>query len=306
MKSACPLLPLAAVLLALHGWAAPAARADAPGGTAASPWAALARGRVEPRGGVIQIAANRDGIVREVRVNEGDRVAPGAVLATLDDEAARLRLALAQRQQAQARLALEPLRIRQAAAAREVRRLEQLVAEQLANAQDLDEARDRVAEVGAEISQGGAAEETARAELALAQFEVDARVVRAPVAGQIIRRLASPGEGTGSGTVTPLFWLAPDGPQVVRAQLDEDSVHLVTPGQSAEVVAESAAGPVTRARVQRVGLYFGPRPSATDDPAERQDVRVVDCVLELDAAAPPLLIGQRVLVRFLRPGESAR
>jgi multidrug resistance efflux pump len=160
--------------------------------------------------------------------------------------------------------------------------------------------------VAAEISKAALAEDTARAQLALAQYEVDARAVRAPIAGRIIRRLASPGEGTSTAPVTPLFWLAPDGPRIVRAQLDEDSVLLVAPGQLAEVVTESAASRVISARVQRVGLYFGPKRPATDDPAERQDMRVVDCVLVLEDATPPLLIGQRVLVRFLSPDKSAR
>ncbi len=305
MKPSSPLFRLAAVLVLL-GPVVPAAPAGEAAGAETAPWVALARGRVEPPGGVIQVAAGRDGIVQELRVNEGDRVAKGAVLAALNDDGARLSLVLAQRQLAQAHAALGPLLIRRAAAVREVGRLEQLVAQQLANGQDLDEARDRVAEVEADITQGTAAEETARAGLDLARAEVEARVIRAPVDGQIIRRLASAGEGTSTATVSPLFWLAPDGPRVVRAQVDEDSVSLVAPGQHAEVVAESAGGMVLHARVQTVGLFFGPRRSPTDDPAERQDVRVVDCTLVFEDANPAVLVGQRVLVRFLRTGQARR
>jgi multidrug resistance efflux pump len=95
-----------------------------------------------------------------------------------------------------------------------------------------------------------------------------ARAVRAPVDGRIIRRLAAPGEGVTAGS-TPLFWLAPTGPQLVRAQLDEDSVPLVTPGETAEVLADSDPGTVRRATVRQVGLYFGPKPAAPDDPVGR-------------------------------------
>ena len=56
-----------------------------------------------------------------------------------------------------------------------------------------------------------------------------------------------------------------------------------------------------QATVLRLGLVVGQR-TPTDDPNERQDNRVVECVLAIDA--PLLLIGQRVIVRFVKPGQS--
>ena len=288
-----------AAVLTLLGPVAHAAGPDS------SPWVALARGRVEPPGGIVSVGASRDGIVKELLVDEGDAVAKDAPLATMDNRSALLNRDLAARELDQAQAAAAPLQLRQTAAAREVRRLEQLVAEQLANAQDLDQARDHAAEIAAGISQAAAAESAARARLALAEHEVEVCVVRAPVAGQIVRRLGAVGQAF-SIQGGPLFWLAPSGPRVVIAQLDEEAVGLVTPGQRAEVITESAPGRVIPGTVQRVGLMFGPRRPATDDPAERQDVRVVDCVVALGDATPPLLIGQRVVVRFLRPGASGK
>jgi multidrug resistance efflux pump len=248
------------------------------------------------------VAASRDGIVKEVLAREGEQVVKGQVLATLDDGIARLNLALAKREQARAHAALLPLQIRQAAAEREFRRLEALVSGKLANDQDLDQARDQVAILKAEIVLAAAGEDAARVQVDLAQHEVEARIVRAPTAGLIVRRLASPGEGSSTQEVTPLFWLAPNGPRVVIAQLDVDSVHLVTAGEAAEVVTDATPAQVFKAKVQRVGVLFGPRRPSTDDPAERQDVRVVDCTLVLENG-DPLLIGQRVVVRFLRPAQ---
>lgn len=48
---------------------------------------------------------------------------------------------------------------------------------------------------------------------------------------------------------------------------------------------------------------FGARKLQSDDPAERTDDRVVEVVVSADNA--PLLIGQRVLVRFMKPGQQA-
>ena len=45
---------------------------------------------------------------------------------------------------------------------------------------------------------------------------------------------------------------------------------------------------------------FGARKLQSDDPSERTDERVVEVVVSADQ--PPFLIGQRVLVKFLKPG----
>jgi HlyD family secretion protein len=48
---------------------------------------------------------------------------------------------------------------------------------------------------------------------------------------------------------------------------------------------------------------FGARKLQSDDPAERTDERVVEVVVSADGA--PFLIGQRVLVKFMKPGQIA-
>jgi len=48
---------------------------------------------------------------------------------------------------------------------------------------------------------------------------------------------------------------------------------------------------------------FGARKLQSDDPNERTDERVVEVVVSADKA--PFLIGQRVLVKFLKAGARA-
>ena len=304
MKAPTPLL-LAALAGALLS--APPARAESPAAALApSPWVTLARGRVEPTGGIIQVASARDGLVKAVLVSEGDHVTQGQALVQLGDDDARLNLALAGRESAQAEAALAPLQLREAAARREVERLTPLVADQLANAADLDRAREQEALAKAGLDEARAACDAAKARLDIARHEVDARIVRAPVAGRILRCLVKPGEGVSTQLPSTLFWLAPDGPLTVVAQLDEPSSRLVRPGDQAEIVPDSSNDRVATARVQSVGLVFGPRRPATDDPAERQDLRVVDCRLTIEGHPDGLMIGERVVVRFLRAGSPAR
>ncbi|RZJ77067.1 MAG: hemolysin secretion protein D, partial [Brevundimonas sp.] len=55
--------------------------------------------------------------------------------------------------------------------------------------------------------------------------------------------------------------------------------------------------------VMRRAAVFGARKLASDDPSQRTDERVVEVVAS--AGDAPLLIGQRVLVKFMKPGETA-
>ena len=56
-------------------------------------------------------------------------------------------------------------------------------------------------------------------------------------------------------------------------------------------------------KVLRRAAVFGARKLASDDPSQRTDERVVEVVVAVDEA--PLLIGQRVLVKFMKPGQKA-
>lgn len=263
---------------------------------AASPAAAAAaKGHIDVEGGVVRLAARRDGVIRSVQVEEGAQVEAGALLAELDNTLVERELALARSELAQARSQAAPARIRVAAAERERRRLQPLAPEDLVAGQDLDRARDEEASARAELATLEAAAEVAQRRVAVAEQRIEEGLVRAPARGQIIRRQARPGNGVSSLNVTPLFVFVPEAPRIVRAELEERFLPAVRPGQGAEIVLEADDSRRFSARVLRVGRMVGGR-TPSDDPAERQDNRVVECVLALDA--PELLIGQRVIVRF--------
>jgi len=56
-------------------------------------------------------------------------------------------------------------------------------------------------------------------------------------------------------------------------------------------------------RVVRIAATFGERKLKSDAANEASDERVVEVVVSADTA--PFLIGQRVLVKFMKPGEKA-
>src|ERR1700760_3244210 len=78
-----------------------------------SPYVAIANGKADVEGGVIQVAARTAGVIREVDVQEGDDVKKGQVLARLEGDEPRLAAdeAAAELRQAHAQVALLQVQI---------------------------------------------------------------------------------------------------------------------------------------------------------------------------------------------------
>lgn len=282
--------------LALAGCSSGNATPARSGGT--TPPVPVARGRVEVEGGLVRLAASRDGVVSEVLVDEGQRVRAGQVLARLEDEHARLAVEVARCELEERRAALATLDVRVAAARREADRAGRLAGQGSIARRELDSANDDLAATGRERRTLEAAARSARARLDLAQNELARMQVRAPTDGVVLRRMARPGDGVSTLSVTPLFLFAPDRPRVVKADVDERFLRTLAPGSTALVLPEVDTSRELPARVLRVSELLGAKPPS-DDPGERVDVRSAEVVLALETA--DLRIGQRVLIRFDAP-----
>lgn len=258
-------------------------------------WGGVARGRVDVEGGIVKLAAQRDGVIKSVPVGEGDQVRAGQVLAVLDDEQARLQAGLAEAEYRAARAEAAPLRAKLTAARREVERLQQAVSAELAPGQSLDTARDDVAALQAELGVVDQRAQVLQRKWQVAEHEVSRHTVRAPSDGQIVRRDVRPGDGVSTLNVTPLFLFAPARPRVVRAEFEERFIAQLKPGSPVEIALEVDESRKFAGRLLRLSPAVGLR-TRSDDPAEKQDVRVVEAVVALQA--PQLLIGQRVIVRL--------
>ena len=268
-----------------------------------SPYAAIANGKVDVEGGIIQIAARRGGVVREVLVQEGERVVAGQILARQEDDEPRLALSSATADVAQAESQLRLIQVDIRTAQREFDRLQQLVATNFVAAQRLDQARDAIATAEARLASQQAAVQTARARRDQAAYNVELTVIRAPQNGRIVRRYANPGAGASTLNVSNMFDLEPDAPRIARAEIVESDIPNITAGQAVEITPEGDPSKVYVGAVLRRAAVFGARKLASDDPSQRSDERVVEVVVT--AGDAPLLIGQRVLVKFMKPGQTA-
>ena len=188
-------------------------------------------------------------------------------------------------------------------AEREHKRLQGLVSTNFVAAQKVDQAVDKIREAQANIQAQRAAIATAQAALEEARYNLELTIIRAPTDGRIARRYANPGAGASTLNVSNMFDLEPEAPRIVRAEIAESSLPHVAIGQTVQIAPESEPTKVYNGKVLRRAAVFGARKLQSDDPSERADDRVVEVVVSADSA--PFLIGQRVLVKFMRDGAAA-
>lgn len=269
-----------------------------------SPYAAIANGKADVEGGIIQVAARRAGVIRDVLVQEGDDVVKGQVLARLEDDEPRLAAERASAEVRQARAALALLQVQLSAAQREQRRLEGLAPSNFVAAQKLDQARDAVREAEARIMAQQAVVATTQARLNESRYDQELSIIRAPADGRIVRRYANPGAGASTLNVSNMFDVEPRAGRIVRAEIAEGSLPFVGIGQTVQMSPESDPTKVYPGKVLRRAAVFGARKLQSDDPTERTDDRVVEVVV--DSTGAPFLIGQRVLVKFVRGQQQAQ
>ena len=263
-----------------------------------SPYVAIANGKADVEGGMIQVAARQAGIVREVDVNEGDPVKKGQVLARQEDDQPKLAAASAAAavEQAKAQIALTEVQI--STAHREYDRVQRLAASNYISSQQVDQARDLIRQAEANLQAQHAAIATAEAQLAQARYNQELTIIRAPTDGRIARRYANPGAGASTLNVSTMFDLEPASARIIRAEISESALPFVDIGQTVQIATEADPTKTYSGRVLRQAAVFGARKLQSDDPTERTDDRVVEVVVSADGT--PFLIGQRVLVKFLR------
>jgi RND family efflux transporter MFP subunit len=266
-------------------------------------YATIANGKVDIEGGVIEVAARRPGVISEVLAQEGDVVKKGQVLARLEDRDAVLAINSAKAAVAQARSELKLSDANLETAKREHQRLQRLLATSLVSQQQLDQAADSIVTAEAQRGIREAAIAAAEARLAEAEYNLELTAIRAPMNGKIIRRYANPGSGASTLNVSTMFDLEPDIAHIIRSEIVESAIPDVFIGQTAEIVPEADPSKKVTGRVLRIAATFGARKLKSDTANEASDERVVEVVVSADDES--FLIGQRVLVKFLKPAGQA-
>jgi HlyD family secretion protein len=289
-------------------------------------WTAVAPGRVEPLSRDIRIAAPVIGRIAEVLVKPNDRVFAGELLVRLDDSEALARLAAAEAQAAlrkrvrndastpkgsaerrkaedavtDAERALTEARagLDRTAAARRAGRTSQAGLDSARVALSL--AQDRLREQQDALRRVKAAPGTAlpsrlegelnvsRAELTLAEAELEKTRIRSPLAGTVLQVQAKLGELATPSAEQPLVLLGDVSALRVRAELDERDLVKVRVGQRVAVRADAFRDREFEGKVATIEQIVGPSRMNARGPRKFSDVDVMEVLVDL--ADPGLLV----------------
>ena len=252
------------------------------GGARAAERSVAAEGRVAAYPGAeVRVAAERGGRLVRVRVQEGQAVRRGELLAEIESD--ELQAALGQSQgrlaesEAQARLAELTLGRRQ-----------RLSEEGVLSAQDLDQARHDLDTTRARIA-------AARAEIRRTRALLARSRVYSPIAGTVTLRAVDAGETVETGDA--LFAVADLGRLRVEAEADEADASLLVPGAPVTVTAHGWTGQAWRAHVEEIADSVTLRRLKPQDPSRPTDTRVLAVKAAFDERTP-LKLGATVELRI--------
>lgn len=186
------------------------------------------------------VSAKVTGRVAEVRIEEGQRVEEGEVLARLDPVDAQAQLSESRAQLEAARAQLAENKVQLVRAERNLRRQQDLFARKLTSQQSSEDAATEVSALRARIAAQERQVAVADSGVGMAQVNLDNTVVKAPFSGVITVKAAQPGEivspmsagggftRTGIGTIVDMNSLE------IEVDVNESYIGRVQPGQPVE------------------------------------------------------------------------
>lgn len=253
-------------------------------------------GVVEPSSETIDIGSALSGLVTEVRVRPGDRVAKGEVLFLVDARAARAQLDQANAAMGEARAAIAEASAAQKTARQQLALYRSLSDPAAVSRAEVIRAEGEDAAATSRLGSARARLAAAQAAAATARTEIERLTVRAPIAGEILAVNIRPGEFVatqGGGNAQPFIQMGETNPLHVRVDIDENEISRVALGQPAVISPRGAAELHVNATFVRAEPLVVPKRSLTNSAAERVDVRVLQLIYALPAS-DAFRVGQQI------------
>lgn len=315
---------------------APRPERRAPQGDVAAPGfeaTIAATGVVEPSSEVVTVSPDIDGVVGKVFVKAGDRVDAGDLLFILDDgrALADVRRAEARLSRTRAEIALRRAEAKAALARAEASRLdaarlrssverfrplagdaiseeqfEQMAADAEAAAFSWRSARESAAAADATADAAHEESAVAEAELAEARAAHQQTMLRAPIAGSVLRVDARAGEAVRAGDAAPPTVAVGDIDTLhLRVEIDEANAPFFSPRAQAEAALRGAPGDRIALTLVSADAMLKPRASFRDASVEPIDSRVLEARYAITAPGVRLYSGQLLDVYIARDGAPA-
>jgi multidrug resistance efflux pump len=168
---------------------------------------------------------------------------------------------------------------------------------------ELDQANTARISAAEQVKAASAAVQSAEAALDKARLVAEECVVRAKSDGVVERVEASPGQVVGPATRAPLVWLVPNGPRVVRAEVEPEFAFRLQNklGHAVTIMDHNNTSLTYEGEVKRVGGSFLPkRNGGSADFLTAKPTLVLEVEIAVKDPAPPgkppLRVGQPVRV----------
>jgi RND family efflux transporter MFP subunit len=199
----------------------------------------------------IELRSSVEGVIDSIRVQRGQLVKKGELVATLDSGTERAALAVARSRasmegdikQAEARVELTRKKWQRAAELQKMNFVS-------ANARDEAEADYRLAQEQLRTAREN--QRLAHLDMKRAEQVVDQRLIRSPVTGVVVEVMLRPGELMSSNQKNPIMKIVEVDPLNVELVLPVSRFGSIMIGQSAEVLPEQPVGGQDKARVEVV------------------------------------------------------
>lgn len=186
----------------------------------------------------INLSLDFSGVIKTVRVNEGQRISKGQLLIELDQEKRALQLQQASESVAQAKAALDEAFLN-------LERRKKLAQQQIISQEVLDNAQLALSKAQAQYRETIAAQQ-------LAQRELNDSQIYSPVNGAVDVKAVEPGENVQAGTT--LLTLQAVDTLRVQTWVSEKDVSLIRNGGLAQVELTGLPGKQFSATVESVGV----------------------------------------------------
>ncbi|HEV3235433.1 MAG TPA: hypothetical protein VGZ25_00495 [Gemmataceae bacterium] len=294
-------------------------------------------GFVDVKRGLVSLFPHQIGSVTDILVEESTKVAKGTPLLKMDDKAARytlaraeadLRVAEAMLTQAKKAPEAHAIDISSQKLAIEAKqwslddakdKLERVKVSQLGKAQvDAGENGVKMLELALKAEQERLtkleledpqvtlieAQENVKAKTAQrdqAQLAVDECVLKAPMDGSVGRIQTTVGDTFGSPTKQAAMLFCPDEPRIIRLEIEQEFANRLKVGQSATIQDDTTSAGSWHGKVARISDIYAERRTFVQGPFQFNDVRNLECIIELDPNQEPLRIYQRVRVTLRNP-----
>ena len=259
---------------------------------------AVARGKIEVEGGLLDLSPAVAGVVQQLSVKEGQSVQRGQLLLRLADDTGQADLAVAESEAQLAKARQKARAARPPQLKQTLSRWQAAAREGAADAQNVDEAAQALRDAQAEIDVAAAEAQVAQRKLEQLRAQHKRQELRAPEAGTVVRLATHAGSQAVPGT--PAVVLLPQRPLQVRAEINESFAAAVREGMRATVTLDAdgaAQQQLPSARVLRISPVYGT--ARLQDDQQRGPVRVIECVLVFEQApAAAVRVGQNVRVQF--------